>query len=301
MGYIEKCDRPALEAIYTEPCNVCIVLRCMDEIGQCIVTRLTFIDAPIDIADVMKWVNFEGDLAKHNLSVDSRITPAQRAHDHSAAGQIAHSLHGRQRHSAHEGVQIVHATRVRRRTCQNERIDGLSRSTTSCTHLHQDAIAVGHKIESKSRRTRAQLQTYALERWEAVLQFLALCNETTQAAVSEAVRDVLCSARLIRPSKSHHDSPYDITSAGFHFLLLDRKRQLSAFLVALLDYCVEKTQAHRVRLVTILCRILLAPSVEVPYVKCAMSQDDQACANFVHILREVGLLHLPRTLCRSAW
>jgi hypothetical protein len=71
------------------------------------------------------------------------------------------------------------------------------------------------------------LHAYALERWEVVLQLLALCNADTLAAVSDDVQSVLISAGYLqRPAE--RTAPFEITSTGFHFLLMDRRRQVRA-------------------------------------------------------------------------
>lgn len=84
----------------------------------------------------------------------------------------------------------------------------------------------------KSRKTIQDLEKKALERWEYLLQYLALPADQTQGTVSVELRKILAAAGLT----GEGSADLEITSRGFQFLLMDRTSQIWTYILQVICF-----------------------------------------------------------------
>lgn len=136
----------------------------------------------------------------------------------------------------------------------------------------------------KNRKSCQDLERKALERWECLLQYLALPSDQTQGMVSEEMRKILAAAGLTGEGASN----LEITSRGFQFLLMDRTAQIWTYV---LQYLLYHARARKdiVELLALLFQLsFCAPGVAY---KVEESWSDSV-QEFVQHLRELGLIFM---------
>ncbi|KHJ45107.1 Transcription factor tfb2, partial [Trichuris suis] len=146
------------------------------------------------------------------------------------------------------------------------------------------------EVEEKHRKSPEELKTYAMERWESVLNYMALPSGASEKSVSMETRQTLNECGLIRST----GGTCELTSDGFQFLLMSVERQIWTYLLHYISVIDKKGVPVHSALMIILYACVCG--VNSPYCTDAFTEAD---LNFVQHLREVGLVYLRKR--KSGW
>ncbi|KRY65868.1 Rap guanine nucleotide exchange factor, partial [Trichinella pseudospiralis] len=251
LNYLSQLPSGILNKLY-ESAAACIgIYRYLPSVAQQIVMRLSLVSSGTTVADIERWMVDE----KKNVLHESL--------------KYLRQLHLLQEYNLSSMESVV----LNRVFAKNLRL----------ALLCNDSICFKTvTVDPKHQKSFADLDSYASERWESVLKYLALPSAQSEKSVSVETRRVLQDSELIHSC----DSKMQLTSDGFQFILYDRQQQLWTYLLHYLAQLEKKGSPVHDCIMLILQACLGSHSA-------AYSTENlsEAALNFIQHLREIGLVH----------
>uniref|UniRef100_A0A5S6R5P7 General transcription factor IIH subunit 4 n=1 Tax=Trichuris muris TaxID=70415 RepID=A0A5S6R5P7_TRIMR len=146
------------------------------------------------------------------------------------------------------------------------------------------------EVEAKHQKSESELKSYAMERWESVLNYMALPSSASEKSVSTETRQTLHECGLIKTTAG----TCELTSDGFQFLLMNIEKQIWTYLLHYITVIDKKGVPIHNALMIILYACVCG--VNNPYCTDTFTEAD---LNFIQHLREVGLVYLRKR--KSGW
>nr|CAD2192270.1 unnamed protein product [Meloidogyne enterolobii] len=107
------------------------------------------------------------------------------------------------------------------------------------TSLNKLSGLSSHPLDDKSQKSaNKDLLGKSISRWESILCYLALPNETPDKSVSETTRSLFHFIGLIKGSTREPE----ISSSGFQFLLMSRSEQIWTYLIHYFRFLSSKNE-----------------------------------------------------------
>uniref|UniRef100_A0A914UX75 General transcription factor IIH subunit 4 n=1 Tax=Plectus sambesii TaxID=2011161 RepID=A0A914UX75_9BILA len=252
IGFLLSQDAKVLDELYKSPSSALAVYRLLPTLAQQWIARVAFLPKPLPIATLESWVNAKStDLCQNATSLLSRL---RLAHVQQKEFSLSPSFKQSIMSALTEGEFAVSAF---------EQWTGPT---------------------DKSRKSTQELEKKALERWECLLQYLALPSDQTQGMVSVEMRQILAAAGLT----GEGTSDLEITSRGFQFLLMDRTTQIWTYV---LQYLLFQSRMGKnvVELLALIFRLSFCVAGVAYKLENSWSS---AVQDFVQHLRELGLVFM---------
>ncbi|GAA34589.2 transcription initiation factor TFIIH subunit 4 [Clonorchis sinensis] len=201
--YIRNVDILLLDELFSHPPTCLVIFRELPELAKHFVARLLFVEQPIPKSIVSGWVE-KGSQA---LLQDACRALSDLRIWHSVDGNVARG-----------------AWCLSKKYQESLRISLFGGGKPLLGDLGSTAV-------DKYSKDVDFLETYAAERWDALLHFM-VGSESSE--VGSVVQDVLLLSNLMKGGTP--DTPVGITKHGFHFLLMSRPDQVRLFLLHYFDY-----------------------------------------------------------------
>ncbi|XP_066294463.1 general transcription factor IIH subunit 4-like [Branchiostoma lanceolatum] len=251
-GYLKTLGASLLDELYGRPATCLAVFRELTDLAKHYVMRLLFLEQAVPQAVVGSWV-VSGNHGEHLRAV-SQLSDLRVWHEHQISGGLA-------------GWILSPTFRANLRTA----LLGGGKPWFSVVQLPPD----------KHAKDVAALDTYSLERWEVLLNFIVGSGE---AQVSKDIMEILIKSGLMKSEEgSLHPT---ITPAGFQFLLMDTPSQVWYIILQYLD-TMQSRGLNLVEALQFLFQISFS-TLGKDYPTEGMSDSMQ---QFLQHLRELGLVN----------
>ncbi|XP_078606522.1 general transcription factor IIH subunit 4-like [Branchiostoma floridae x Branchiostoma japonicum] len=251
-GYLKTLGSSLLDELYGRPATCLAVFRELTDLAKHYVMRLLFLEQAVPQAVVGSWVA-SGNHSEHLRAV-SQLSELRVWHEHQISGGLA-------------GWILSPTFRANLRTA----LLGGGKPWFSVVQLPPD----------KHAKDVAALDTYSLERWEVLLNFIVGSGE---AQVSKDIMEILIKSGLMKSEEgSLHPT---ITPAGFQFLLMDTPSQVWYIILQYLD-TMQGRGLNLVEALQFLFQISFS-TLGKDYPTEGMSDSMQ---QFLQHLRELGLVN----------
>ncbi|KAA3671832.1 transcription initiation factor TFIIH subunit 4, partial [Paragonimus westermani] len=251
--YLRSVDILLLDGLYTHPPTCLVVFRELPELAKHIVSRLLFVEQPVPKSIVSGWV----DKGSQPLLQDACKALSDLRLWHSVDGNVARGSWGLNK-KYQESLRIA--------------LFGGGKPLLG---------DMGSTTTDKYSKNAEFLNTYASERWDALLHFM-VGSESSE--VGATVRDVLLMSNLMKDDTA--DNPVGITKHGFHFLLMTRQAQVRMFLLHFFDYLKETKKNLVAALQFVFQLSFLSPDKSYPVDALTPPQQE-----ILQQMRELGLAY----------
>ncbi|KAF7232836.1 hypothetical protein EG68_11213 [Paragonimus skrjabini miyazakii] len=251
--YLRSVDILLLDGLYTHPPTCLVVFRELPELAKHIVSRLLFVEQPVPKSIVSGWV----DKGSQPLLQDACKALSDLRLWHSVDGNVARGSWGLNK-KYQESLRIA--------------LFGGGKPLLG---------DMGSATTDKYSKNTEFLNTYASERWDALLHFM-VGSESSE--VGATVRDILLMSNLMKNGAP--DSPIGITKHGFHFLLMSRQAQVRVFLLHFFDYLKETKKNLVAALQFVFQLSFLSPDKSYPVDALTPPQQE-----ILQQMRELGLAY----------
>ncbi|KAL7071324.1 hypothetical protein ACQ4LE_009127 [Meloidogyne hapla] len=158
------------------------------------------------------------------------------------------------------------------------------------TSVNKLSGLTSHPLDDKSQKSaNKDLLGKSIARWESILCYLALPNETPDKSVSETTRSLFYFIGLIKGSTREPE----ISSSGFQFLLMSRSEQIWTYLIHYFRFLSSKNE-QIFHLIEFFLRLTLC--IQPNESKVSPLVLDQGWPEniqaFLMTLREIGLIFI---------
>ncbi|KAK2722084.1 general transcription factor IIH subunit 4-like [Artemia franciscana] len=251
--YLKTLQTVTLERLYSYPACCLAVFRQLPNIAQLMIMRLVFVDVAIPEAVVRQW-----------LQVSS-----SKLFD-----EISRTLTG---------------LKIWTKTVVSGGNPGIILNQIFKKHLRVSLIGGGEswfiishpEVDTKPRDI-PYLDSYATERWNAVLQYIVSIEKSKECGTSTDAAKILHHAGLMNRNDK---GELEVTRDGFQFLLMDTNSQVWYFILQYLESLEERKQD----LVECLSFLFQLSFTTLGKDYCTRNMNDKI-AEFIQHLREFGLL-----------
>lgn len=256
-SYLKTLSPGTLDRLYNHPATCLAVFRELPELARHYIMRILFVDQAVPRAIMCSWV-----LPSYAKEVD-------------------------------EFVKLLCDLRVWQTIEIRGGIDGLLLNPTFRKNLKGALLGGGNNWSLKiptepdpKARSIAQLDAYAMERWECVLHFMVNQHQPQDKTknISYDATQILEHSGLM---KKDNNSEMSITKDGFQFLLMDTSAQVWYFLLQYLDTAPAR-QLDLVECLGFLFQLSYS-TLGQDYSTESMSE---SMMKFLQHLREFGLVFL---------
>ncbi|KRY47474.1 Rap guanine nucleotide exchange factor [Trichinella britovi] len=251
LNYLSQLPSGILNKLYESAVACTGIYRYLPSVAQQIVMRLSLVNSGTTIADIEGWmVDEKKDILHESLKYLRQLHILQECN-----------------------LSSIESVVLNRVFAKNLRLALLCKDTICFKTV---------TVDPKHQKSFADLDSYASERWESVLKYLALPSAQSEKSVSVETKRVLQDSGLIQLC----DSKMQLTSDGFQFILYDRRQQLWTYLLHYLAQLEKKgSPVHD-------CIMLILQACLGSH-RAAYSTENltEAALNFIQHLREIGLVH----------
>ncbi|KRY10576.1 General transcription factor IIH subunit 4, partial [Trichinella patagoniensis] len=251
LNYLSQLPSGILNKLYESAVACTGIYRYLPSVAQQIVMRLSLVSSGTTIADIEGWmVDEKKDILHESLKYLRQLHILQECN-----------------------LSSIESVVLNRVFAKNLRLALLCKDTICFKTV---------TVDPKHQKSFADLDSYASERWESVLKYLALPSAQSEKSVSVETKRVLQDSGLIQLC----DSKMQLTSDGFQFILYDRRQQLWTYLLHYLAQLEKKgSPVHD-------CIMLILQACLGSH-RAAYSTENltEAALNFIQHLREIGLVH----------
>ncbi|KRX38606.1 Rap guanine nucleotide exchange factor, partial [Trichinella murrelli] len=251
LNYLSQLPSGILNKLYESAVACTGIYRYLPSVAQQIVMRLSLVNSGTTIADIEGWmVDEKKDILHESLKYLRQLHILQECN-----------------------LSSIESVVLNRVFAKNLRLALLCKDTICFKTV---------TVDPKHQKSFADLDSYASERWESVLKYLALPSAQSEKSVSVETKRVLQDSGLIQLC----DSKMQLTSDGFQFILYDRRQQLWTYLLHYLAQIEKKgSPVHD-------CIMLILQACLGSH-RAAYSTENltEAALNFIQHLREIGLVH----------
>ncbi|KRX66658.1 Rap guanine nucleotide exchange factor, partial [Trichinella sp. T9] len=251
LNYLSQLPSGILNKLYESAVACTGIYRYLPSVAQQIVMRLSLVNSGTTIADIEGWmVDEKKDILHESLKYLRQLHILQECN-----------------------LSSIESVVLNRVFAKNLRLALLCKDTICFKTV---------TVDPKHQKSFADLDSYASERWESVLKYLALPSAQSEKSVSVETKRVLQDSGLIQLC----DSKMQLTSDGFQFILYDRRQQLWTYLLHYLAQLEKKgSPIHD-------CIMLILQACLGSH-RAAYSTENltEAALNFIQHLREIGLVH----------
>lgn len=257
--YLKTLSAATLEKLYAHPATCLAVFRELPTIAKHYVMRLLFVEQAVPQAVISSWLG-QQHIKKHAEALDT-ICALHIWNDFPVPGGLP-------------GWILSPTFRKNIKTA----LLGGSVPWLVCAPLPKD----------KHTKDVAFLDSYAMERWESLLNYMVGSHNTPDSISKETVK-VLQHSGLMN---SANDVNYTITTEGFQFLLMNTSAQVWYFMLQYLD-SVESRGLNLVDCLTFLFQISFL-TLGKDY---STEEMGEAMLTFLQHLRELGLVYQRKRTC----
>lgn len=250
--YLKTLSAATLEKLYNHPATCLAVFRELPTLSKHYVTRLLFVEQPVPQAVIGSW------LGQHFVK------------QHLEAVEALCELHVYMELPVPGGLPGWVLNPTFRKNLKVALLGG-GKQWNVCADLEKDKHARDIKF----------LDTYAVERWEALLHFMVGSHHAENTVSSDAIKVLLHSGLLRKESESNL-----ITTEGFQFLLMTTAAQVWHFMLQYLD-TVEERGLNLVECLTFLFQLSFL-TLGKDY---STGDMNESMLTFLQHLRELGIVY----------
>ena len=258
IDLLQSLHSQVLTYLYGQPAVCIILLRELSLEEQTIIMRLLFVDQPFSVAGVNAWFLASSEQANHGVDFSQLLSLKVFS----------------------ECKTSVTPTVVMNddfRTSLKSALGGLGAPWDLPT------LPPDPKIPQK---TVANLNAYAIERWESLLQFM-VGSEGSREKLSDETIGILQTCGLIELDLTESPKP-SLTASGFQFLLQETSAQVWYFLS---QYFLKLNARDPDRLTESLTFVLQMSQAQLGREYSSENLSDTVM-NFIQFLRELGLIYM---------
>lgn len=209
ISYLTSLPKVLLSQLWESPPCCLIVFRELSDMGRYFLLRILYILQPLPMSLIISWVSSEKEeLAKNTIQFMNNLNICSTV-----------PLLG----SMGEGILLCEDFRVNFQLA----LSGESLQLPSAKFLGED----------KHAKTPLELQCYAEERWQSILNYI-VDPDKSQNGVNTDLVEILIQSNLMKQLKGK--SLPKITTFGFQFLLMNQPSQVWFFILQYLKTCEQR-------------------------------------------------------------
>lgn len=250
--YLKTLSSATLEKLFNHPATCLAVFRELPTLSRHYVTRLLFVEQPVPQAVIGSWLG------------------QQYVKQHLEAVEALCELHIYMEYPVPGGLPGWILNTTFRKNLKIALLGG-GKPWAVCANLEKD----------KHGRDIKFLDTYAMERWEALLHFMVGSKQSENTVSNDAIKVLLHSGLMRKEDESNI-----ITTEGFQFLLMTTASQVWHFMLQYLD-TVEERGLNLVDCLTFLFQLSFL-TLGKDY---STGEMGESMLMFLQHLRELGIVY----------